>query len=384
MSDNALLQSTSIIGDFRAGLAAFGSMTRAQLNEARETAKRFHWRLRDLEARVSQELARLEEYLENLQCAEDPDDYEIARVEAEIDEKSDLLRRIRMHLATIEDCMRQFFRESRQLDAMLDTDVSKAMTLLAQLHAHADRYGAAGSGSGGAATTSFASPTGSISPGASSSESLDDKFSREAEELFGSPAKEIENKWLGEYQVAAFNREVNQYMRNGQGMTSYDDRERTEIIAAMTKPFGQYRLSAPLTLYRGIPGNSETKWLFDNVAPGDMRRDRAFVSTSRSKSKAEDFRGPKGDGYTLTIRAVPNLTYIPLSHSGEHLNEAELLLPPGTQFYVIDAPPKSSNIEGRIDIEVIPLPPHASPPPTGVDPSTYAADRWGEYRHEIG
>jgi len=356
-------------------------MTRNQLNEARETVKRFHWRLRDLEERVSQQLARLEEHLANLQAAQEPDDYEIARVEAEIDEETDHLRRIRMHRATIEDCMRQFFRESRLLDAMLDADVSKAVGLLTQLHAHADRYGAAGTGGG---ATSFASTVGAISLAASSSESLNDKFSREADELFDSPAKMIENKWLGEYQVAAFNREVNRFMRTGQGMTSYDDRERTEIIAAMTKPFGQHRLTAPLTLYRGIPRDSDTRWLFDNVAPGDMRRDRAFVSTSRSESKAHNFQGPKGDGYLLTIRAVPNLTYIPLSHSGEHLDEAELLLPPGTQFFVIAAPPKTSNNQGRINIEVIPLPPGASPPPTGTDPSTYAATNWGEYRHDVG
>lgn len=157
---------------------------------------------------------------------------------------------------------------------------------------------------------------------------------------------------------------INANLRRGGAMTRADE--------ARMADFKKHKLDQNAILYRGVERDDVVGALFDPLVPGEAIDDRAFVSTSFSETVANRF---SGDGFLFRIEAPPNTRYVPLDD--RTANEDEIVLPPGTRFFVMD---RESADDGGTRFTVIPLPPGSTKPPDGVDARAYAQKQWSKYR----
>lgn len=157
---------------------------------------------------------------------------------------------------------------------------------------------------------------------------------------------------------------INGNLRRGGSFTNAD--------SARLADFNKHKLDQNGILYRGVERDDVVGALFDPLQPGMGIDDQAFVSTSFSETVAERFGG---DGFLFRIEAPPNTRYVPLDDRSA--NEDELVLPPGTRFFVMD---RDATDDGGTLFTVIPLPPASMDPPAGVDVRTYAQELWRTYR----
>lgn len=157
---------------------------------------------------------------------------------------------------------------------------------------------------------------------------------------------------------------INANLRRGGAMTRADE--------ARMADFKKHKLDQNAILYRGVERDDVVGALFDPLVPGEAIDDRAFVSTSFSETVANRF---SGDGFLFRIEAPPNTRYVPLDD--RTANEDEIVLPPGTRFFVMD---RESGGDGGTRFTVIPLPPGSTKPPDGVDARAYAQKQWSKYR----
>lgn len=161
---------------------------------------------------------------------------------------------------------------------------------------------------------------------------------------------------------------INASLRQGGSFTNAD-------IARMAE-YKKQKLTKHAILYRGVEPTPAAVARFDTMVPGDGTTDPGFVSTSFTEVVAQRFRGDTG-GYLFEIEAPPGLRYVPLDDRGA--NEDELVLPPGTTFFVMR---RRAGADSETIFTVIPLPPGTDRPPADVDARQYAQKKWSKWRVE--
>lgn len=375
-------------------------VARANIEDSREARRiivRTLEQLHAYERQVSAAIGHWQGMVEGLEaeynsCEEDCGDLadELDRARAELARVEALHELVLMHGQRIQEASETFLREQSALVRMLESDTAHGIVQLGQFRQQIVLY-AAVSGE----TPGVFGSEGSVSPAGSGPESivgsyvdLTLKVRDEADQLWADAAYAETVSLLEQYKVYNLDKGLNAYLRTGEPNQPYlygPDPVRVErSMWLMNRPFGRYQLDTPATLHRCVSaadvyGAPKRIQQFDDLVAGSLCPERAFVSTSLHPDKVQDFLRHK-DGYYFRIEAVAGLSYIPMTKNEEGLYEDELLLPPGTVFYVTAVSDSTEFARGysvRV-IDAIAFPPGTTRASTS-DPRGEAGRAWNEW-----
>lgn len=157
-------------------------------------------------------------------------------------------------------------------------------------------------------------------------------------------------KAVGGYKNAGYGH-VNRGLRTGR----LDDRDR-DTVATLDALTAASRTTTPVTVYRGY---GSRMLITDNgfpadPKPGDTFTDKAFVSTTTDRAKAEKW-SPRADDVTATVHVPKGVGAAPLDRyvTGQ-AEENEVLLERGLTFRVKSRTPKPGGDGFHLELEVVP------------------------------
>ncbi len=400
MSASAHLRTTEALLAFRSTLLGYTADATAALREAELELRRLLERLSDLVRQTLQRIERFGALVDELESALawcDEDDgcdriaAELAHTRRELNEAECYLDTLQRHQRVIEERGLAFLREQRRFIDLTETSVPQGAEFLVRLRNHIERYGQVAGGDAMPAAD-LTAISGSGPSGDADSEALIDRLlpqlHEQAASLLDAPNPSAGASYFRDYRFYQY-ASLNAYMRTGSrgtGLYGRTDAEVHKIIGSMSAEFGRFHLAQATPLFRGVRRSSDMDQMFGGVAPGEILRDAAFVSTSLQESTAREFAQ---GGYLFRITAPVATTYVPLTTrpgSGDHFQEAELVLPPGTRFVVTGRQLETALGPDRVDtvIDVVALPPTGLRPTYTSDIVAFAEAAWKEYARELG
>jgi hypothetical protein len=104
------------------------------------------------------------------------------------------------------------------------------------------------------------------------------------------------------------------------------------------------------TLYRGIK-SAEGDFGFENLKPGSVLIDQAFVSTSADRGLSENWFLGTNSAYMMKIQApkgTKGLVVHSVTNDSRYANEFEYLLPRNSKFEVLSVDATSRVIELKV------------------------------------
>jgi hypothetical protein len=274
------------------------------------------------------------------------------------------------HTWRIRQASDTYLREQTALGRLLETDTAHGIVMLGHLRQHADSYAAVrDGGTGETGLSGGVAPAGQSGPGLSVPAAVELKQTArgQADRLFADQNLAENTAMLDQYKVYLF-KGLNRYLRTGEKYQSdlygSDFLRVDRTVWLIDALFGRTRLDAPATLHRFVPaandlGVEQRIKEFDDLHPGAIHTERAYVSTSVVLDEGGQFLRNKPEGYYFRIEAGRGLSYIPMTKNKEGLYEEELLLPRGTVYFVTGVTRSTSLVAGtslRV-IDVIAFPP---------------------------
>jgi 8-oxo-dGTP pyrophosphatase MutT (NUDIX family) len=137
--------------------------------------------------------------------------------------------------------------------------------------------------------------------------------------------------------TGSFHDTLNSALRKGDTQTYASE------VKALDSAVSKLQLQQDVTLFRGVSPGAVSKFQ-NSLVPGAVISDKGFVSTSTSFNTAQIFAD---GGMVLQIYAKKGSKAVPINGESHHPNEAEVLLPRGSQFKVL-------KVEGnKIHVELI-------------------------------